>query len=104
MLKRPNDGWDRTLVKPQQNSLRRGSGQNFIQKDIQHEIGCNFQAVGGLPHLTDSLRELAEVLGAIVRMQTECHLQLVNRNARYTRDQCVVQALERPMKPFEALD
>jgi len=92
------------LIEAQQEGFGGGRAEDFVQQGIEQGVGGNLKAVGRLAHLLHALGELGHVLGAIVRVEAEGHLQLIDGHGGDARDQRDVQAFERPVDALDAVD
>ena len=75
--------------------------KDFVEEDLQRRIGHGLQSQRRLTHFTHTLAERGGVLGAVVRVQREGHLEFVNRLRGQPCEEDFVQALEGAMIPLQ---
>ncbi len=97
-------GGQRPFVQAQQQLLRAGGGENFIEKNFERGVRDCLQPQRRLAHFADTLAQCGDVLGAKVGVQTEAHLQFVDRLGGDPGGKNVVQPLEGVVIAFEPRD
>ena len=92
------------LVEPEQQLLRGGGAEDFIEEDFEVRVGHGIEAERGLAHFADPLAQRGDVFGAEMRVQAEAHLEFIERLGGDARGKDLVQPLAGVVVTLEPAD
>ena len=97
-------GRESDAVKTQHPLFRRGSAQDFIEKDAKGWMGNFLETEWRLAHFSHAAAESGVVLRTKMAVQAEAHLQFIDRFSCDMGEKDLVQPPETIMKALQPLD
>ena len=98
------EGGEGVLINADEQFRGGGCGEDFVEEGIQRGVGHSVETERWFAHFADALSPRGGVFGAVVRVQTECHLELIDWLSGETFDEDFVQPFPRPVMMFQAGD
>jgi len=102
VLQRVAQGGQGVPVNPKEQALDVRRVEDVVEECIERHIWNGIEPERRFAHLGHALAPGRGVLGGVMRVQTESHLQLVGRLGRQALDENLVQAAESPVVTLEA--
>src|SRR5687767_10719282 len=103
-FKRGFESGQGSVIKTKEKFLGRRRGKNFIKEDFQRGMRNRFQSQRRLAHFADASTQEGGVLGTEVGVQTEGHLEFVNRLRGDSGGKDLMQTPEGIVVALEARD
>src|SRR5256885_5752629 len=91
--------WNRFRIKSEDQLVSRLRGKNLVEENFEVWVWDGFEAEGRLAHFPNTLAQRADVLGAKMSVETERHLEFIDRLGGDAGRENLVQPLERVMIP-----
>ena len=101
-LQRGAEDRKRMRVQTEEQFLGRRRRENFVEEDLQRGVGKRIEAERRFAHFSHALAQGCGMLCAVMRVQREDHLQLVDGFGGEPREEDLVQAFEGVVKPFQS--